>query len=56
MVKGIYENDEIKLLEPANVKGKHIFEIRFIEPESAKSQQIKAFKMARGIWKDRPDV
>jgi len=55
-VKGIYENDEVKLLEPVNVKGRYIVEIRFIETESAKSQQIEAFKKARGIWKDRPDV
>jgi hypothetical protein len=56
IVKGVYEDNKVKLLEPLNVEGKHIVEIRFVELDSTKKAQIDAFKKAYGIWKDRPEV
>jgi len=56
VVKGIYDGNQIKLLESVKIKGKHIVEIRFIERQFAKEQQLNAFHQARGIWKDRPEV
>ena len=56
IVKGIYDGNEIKLLEPVKIEGKHFVEIRVIEGELKKKQQLDAFKKARGIWKDRQNV
>ncbi|MFC1719409.1 hypothetical protein ACFL6S_37510 [Candidatus Poribacteria bacterium] len=56
VVKGIYDGDQIKLLDPVNMSGRHIVEIRFIGKEVTKEQQLAAFRKARGIWKDRPEV
>ena len=56
IVKGVYDGNEIKLLEPVKIEGKHIVEIKFIEGEFAKDHQLNAFRKARGIWKERPDV
>ena len=56
MVKGIYDGNQIKLLEPIKIQGKHFVEVRFIEEEAVKKQQISAFRQARGIWKDRHEV
>jgi hypothetical protein len=56
VVKGIYDGDQIKLLDPVKIKGKHIVEIRFIERDITKEQQLNAFRKARGIWKDQPEV
>jgi len=55
-VKGIYEDNEIKLLEPLDIEGKHVVEIRFVETDLVKKHVIETFKKARGIWKDRPEV
>lgn len=56
IVKGIYDEGQVKLLEPLRVKGRHIVEIRFIEGEFSKERQLNAFRKARGIWKDCPEV
>ena len=56
VVKGIYDGEQIKLLDPVNMKGKHIVEIRFPERDFTKEQQLAAFRKARGIWKDKPEV
>jgi hypothetical protein len=56
IVKGIYDGNQIKLLELIKIKGKHFVEIRFMKEESAKEQQLNAFRQARGIWKERPEV
>lgn len=55
-VKGVYENNEIKLLEPLNIEGKHIVEIRFVETDPVKRHVIETFEKARGMWKDHPEV
>jgi hypothetical protein len=55
-VKGVYEDNEVKLLEPLNIEGKHIVEIRFIETDPVKKRVTETFRKARGIWKDRPEV
>lgn len=56
VVKGIYDGEQIKLLDPVDVKGNHIVEIRFIGTDVTKEQQLTAFRKARGIWKDQPEV
>lgn len=56
VVKGIYDKGKINLLEPVKIEGKHIVEIIFIEQDVTKEQQLTAFRKARGIWKDRPEV
>ena len=56
VVKGIYDKGKINLLEPVKVEGKHIVEIRFIGRDVTKEQQLAAFRKARGIWKDQPEV
>lgn len=56
VVKGIYDKGQINLLEPVNMEGKHIVEIIFTERDVTKKQQLTAFRKARGIWKDQPEV
>ena len=56
IVKGIYDGNQTKLLEPVKIEGKHFVEVRFIEEESAKGQQLSVFRRARGIWKDHPEI
>lgn len=56
IVKGIYDGEQVKLLEPVDAKKNQIVEIRFIEEGYSKDKQMKAFREARGIWKDRPEV
>ena len=56
IAKGIYDGNQIKLLESVKIEGKHFVEVRFIEEEFAKEQQLSAFRQARGIWKERPEV
>jgi len=56
IVKGIYEDNAIKLLEPLNIEGKHIVEIRFIEADPVKKHVIETFIKARGIWKDYTEI
>jgi len=56
VVKGIYDNGQINLLEPVKIEGKHIVEIIFTERDVTKEQQLTAFRKARGIWKDQPEV
>ena len=55
IVKGIYDEGQVRLLEPLRMKGRHIVEIRFIEGEFSKERQLNAFRKARGIWKDCPE-
>lgn len=55
-VKGVYEDNEIKLLEPLDIEGKHIVEIRFVETDAVKRHVIETFEKARGIWKDHPEI
>ena len=56
IVKGIYDGNQIKLLEPVKIEGKQFVEIRFIEEKFVKEQQLSAFRKARGIWEKRPEV
>ena len=56
VVKGIYDGHQIKLLDSVKMEGKHIVEIRFMDGDVTKEQQLSAFRKARGIWKDRPEV
>ena len=56
IVKGIYDGEQVRLLEPVEIKGKRIVEIRFPDESSAKDQQSNAFRKARGVWKGNPEV
>ena len=56
VVKGIYDGDQIKLLDPVKIEGRHIVEVRFTGKDVTKEQQLVAFRKARGIWKDQPEV
>ena len=56
IVKGIYDGNQVKLLETVNAKENQIVEVRFIEEGYSKARQLDAFQRARGIWKDRPEI
>ncbi len=55
-MKGIYDGNQIKLLEPVNTRENQIVEVRFMEENYSKAMQLDAFQKARGIWKDIPEI